>query len=100
MNVYNPSSSLSNMWRAYNNMPSKTTALDRIVEKEKAAREATLNRAIAESKSKDHIKSKIVEPGFFKRFDQAKAQRAANTKETLQAFKRFQGKGMKFDRYA
>ena len=99
MNSFNPDASLSNMWKAYNNMPSKTTVLDRIVEKEKSEEQAHIQRAISQATSKEYILSKQVDGRFFKRFDQAKADQARNTRETLDEIKRFIGKGMKVDTF-
>ncbi|MCA0385612.1 MAG: hypothetical protein LCH34_08435 [Firmicutes bacterium] len=99
MNSFNPDASLSNMWKAYNNMPSKTTVLDRIVEKEKSEEQAYIRRAISQATSKEYILSKQVDGGFFKRFDQAKAEQSRNTRETLDEIKRFIGKGMKVDAF-
>lgn len=99
MNRFNPDASLSNMWKAYNSMPSKTTILDRIVEKEMSERKAYINNAIREATSSDHINAKKVDGMFFRRFDQAKAEQAANTQETINEIRRFIGKGMKVDAY-
>lgn len=99
MNRFNPDASLSNMWKAYNNMPTKTTILDRIVEKEMSERKAYINNAISQATSSDYINSKKVSGTFFKRFDQAKAEQAANTQQTINEIRRFIGKGMKMDAY-
>lgn len=99
MNRFNPDASLSNMWKAYNNMPMKTTILDRIVEKEMSERKAYINNAISQATSSDYINAKKVNGTFFKRFDQAKAEQAANTEKTINEIRRFIGKGMKLDAF-
>lgn len=98
MNSFNPDASFSNMWKAYNAMPTKTTALDRIVEREKSAQQSHIQQAISQAKSADYIKSKMVTGDFFKRFDQAKAEQARNTLENINELRRFVGKGMRIDR--
>lgn len=98
MNSFNPDASFSNMWKAYNAMPTKTTALDRIIQREKSAQQSHIQQAISEAKSADHIKSKMVSGDFFKRFDQAKAEQARNTQENINELRRFVGKGMRIDR--
>ena len=52
---------LINLWKNFNNMPTKTTILDRIIEMEKAARNEHIQRAITEATSKDHINAKKIE---------------------------------------
>ena len=91
--------SLSNLWENYHNMPTKTTMLDRIIEAEKSDQQAYIQKAISEATNKDHIKSKQVDGGFFRRFDQAKAEQAQNTKENIQALNAFLGKGTRVDLY-
>lgn len=97
MNRFNPDASISNMWKAYHNMPTKTTALDRIIEKEKGAQKQTIEEAIRQATSRTYIQSKKVSGDFFKRFDQEKEKQSAQTLESIQAFRRFIGKGMKVD---
>ncbi|HAS74035.1 MAG TPA: hypothetical protein DCS67_07815 [Clostridiales bacterium UBA8960] len=99
MNRFNPDASLANMWKAYNNMPTKTTVLDRIVEKEKSEQRAYINDAISQATSANYINSKKVSGEFFKRLDRAKAQQAQNTSQTINEIRRFVGKGMKIDAY-
>lgn len=97
MNRFNPDASISNMWKAYNNMPTKTTALDRIIEKEKGAQKQKIDEAIGQATSRTYIQSKKVSGEFFKRFDEDKAKQSAQTLESIHAFRRFIGKGMKID---
>lgn len=92
-------SSLSKLWENYHNMPTKTTMLDRIIEAEKSDQKAHVQRAINEATNKDHIQSKQVDGGFFRRFDQAKAEQAQNTRENIEALKSFIGKGTRVDLY-
>ena len=99
MNRFNPDASLANMWKAYNNMPSKTTVLDRIIEKEKSEQQAYIDNAINQATSANYINSKKVSGEFFKRFDGAKAQQAQNTSQSINEIRRFIGKGMKMDAY-
>lgn len=99
MTLFNPESRVSNMWKAYMNMPSKTTALDRIVENTDAKSKSRIDQAIAEASSTERAKSKIVEPVFIKRLEQAKEQQRSKTSEAISEMKRFIGKGMKFDMY-
>ena len=79
-------------------MPTKTTALDRIIQRAKSAQQSHIQQAISEAKSAGHIKSKMVPGDCFKRFDQAKAEQARNTQESINELRRFVGKGMKIDR--
>lgn len=97
MNSFNPDSSLSNMWKAFNSMPSKTTALDRITEQAKAEQKAYIDNAIRQATSPEYIQSKKVEGEFFKRFDRAKAEQVQHTRESIAELRRFVGKGMKMD---
>ncbi len=99
MNRFNPDSSLSNMWKAFNNMPSKTTVLDRITEKAKSEQKAYVDNAIRQATSSEYIQSKKVEGEFFRRFDHAKAQQTQHTRESIAELRRFVGKGMKMDTY-
>ena len=99
MNSFNPDASLSNMWKAFHNMPSKTTILDRIIEKEKAAQQSELQNAIAQAPSQEHIQTKKVDGVFFKRLESDKRQQADNTLEAINEIRRFIGKGMKVDQY-
>ncbi len=80
MNRFNPDSSLSNMWKAFNSMPSKTTALDRITEKAKSEQKSYIDNAIRQATSPEYIQSKKVDGGFFRRFDRAKAERRSTLK--------------------
>lgn len=99
MNQFNPDASLVNMWKAYHNMPSKTTILDRIIEKEKAAQQSEIQNAVAEATSRDHIQSKKVEGLFFERLERAKQNQSENTIAAINEIRRFIGKGMKVDQY-
>lgn len=99
MNRFNPDSSLSNMWKAFNAMPSKTTALDRITEKAKSEQKAHIDNAIRQATSSEYIQSKKVDGAFFRRFDQAKAEQTQHTKESIAELRRFVGKGMKMDAF-
>lgn len=99
MNGFNPESRVSNMWKAYLSMPSKTTVLDRIVETTKSKQKAHIDQAIAEATSQEHVKSKVVEPRFIKELENAKKMQMANTSEAIAEMKRFIGKGTKVDLY-
>ena len=99
MNRFNPDSSLSNMWKAFNAMPSKTTALDRITEKAKSEQKAHVDNAIRQATSPEYIQSKKVDGEFFRRFDRAKAEQTQHTRESIAELRRFVGKGMKMDAY-
>lgn len=99
MTLFNPESRVSNMWKAYLNMPSKTTALDRIVEKTDADGKAKINQAIAEASSNERAKSKMVEPRQMQKLNNAIQEQRRNTSESIQEMKRFVGKGMKLDLY-
>ena len=99
MNRFNPDSSLSNMWKAFNSMPSKTTVLDRVTEKVKADQQSTIDNAIKQATSAEYIQSKKVDGEFFRRFDRAKAEQTQNTRESIAELRRFVGKGMKVDTY-
>lgn len=99
MNVFNPDSSLSNMWKAFNNMPSKTTVLDRVTEREKSDQKAHVQKAISQATSKDYILSKQTTGDSLKRLEHAKAQQSSNTQETIDAFRKFLGKGQNVDSY-
>ncbi len=99
MNRFNPDSSLSNMWKAFNAMPSKTTALDRITEKSKAEQQSVIDNAIKQATSAEYIQSKKVDGAFFRRFDRAKAEQTEHTRESIAELRRFVGKGTKVDAY-
>jgi len=99
MNTFNPDSSLSNMWKAFNNMPSKTTVLDRVTERERSDQKANIQKAISQATSKDYILSKKTTGDSFKRLEMAKAEQTKNTQETIDAFRQFVGKGLKVDAY-
>ena len=99
MNVFNPTGSVANMWKAFNNMPSNTTVLDRVTEKEKAEEQAYINRAISQATDREYINSKKTDGAVFRRLEQAKKEQSDQTQENIQAIRRFIGKGMKVDAY-
>lgn len=90
---------LSNLWENYNNMPTKTTILDRIIEKEMSERMAYLNQKIAEATSQEYIKSKQVEGNFFKGLERAKSEQSQNTQKLIAEMREFIGKGKYIDMY-
>lgn len=100
MDKINQVSGISNLWKTYNSMPTKTTALDRIVEKEKSAQKEYVSEAIKQATSSEHIQSKQVTSGYIQRLQSAKDQQSKAFQSNLAELKRFMGKGLKFDAYA
>ena len=90
---------LSSLWKNFHNMPTKTTILDRIIEKEKSAQQAEIENAISQATSREHILSKQVEGTVFKRLESAKKEQSENTLSNINEMRRFIGKGMKVDQY-
>ena len=99
MSSISPQTGVSNLWKAFHNMPTKTTIIDRVIEKEKAAEKAHIDSAIAQATDRKYILSKKVEGTVFKRLESAKKEQTENTLENINEFRRFIGKGMKVDTY-
>lgn len=99
MNSIFANASFSKLWENYHNMPTKTTMLDQIITIEKNEQKSFIHKAINEATDRQHIQSKKVDGGFFRRFDQAKAQQAQNTRENINELRRFLGKGNRIDAY-
>lgn len=99
MSAINSDAKLSNLWKNFYSMPSKTTASDRIVDNEKAAQQSKIDTAIAQATSREYIQSKKVEGLFFKRLESDKRKQTENTMESINEIRRFIGKGMKIDAY-
>ena len=83
MNSFNPDARLSNLWKAFYNMPSKTTITDRIVENEKSAQKSKLQSDIAQATSREYIQSKKVEGTFFVRLENDKKKQTENNMQTI-----------------
>lgn len=92
-------SATSNLWKTYNNMPSKTTALDRIVEIEKGAEKAYIDDAIKQATNSKAINAKKITGGNIQKLEAAKSQQSKAFQSNLSDLKQFMGKGINLDTY-
>lgn len=90
----------SNLWETYNNMKTKTTVLDRIIEKEKSAEKAFVKDAISQATSSEQIKAKKITGGNIQKLQEAKTQQSNAFQSNLSELKKFMGKGINLDTYA
>lgn len=99
MGVVGLSTNSSDLWKNYNSMPSKTTALDRIIEKEKSAQKNNIQQALQQATDSKAIQAKNATGGQLQKLSDARASQMQQSAKSLNELKQFMGKGINFDKY-